>query len=147
MTEKAPKQPRQKKAKAASGSTTNKKLTLNEFRAWLSGVEEMQPDDWSPDRTQWRRIRAKIEEIVDNAHGSVRTANEVSFGDDAPRPARPSGPSLLTPAAMAVPAAPPASFVATNDMALKGQGSISGPRVKTPNIDTSGGQGYTSSLE
>jgi len=34
-----------------------------EFRAWLSGIEDMQPDDWSPSRDQWIKIRAKIDSV------------------------------------------------------------------------------------
>ena len=43
--------------------TRKKKLdaqTLNEFRAWLSGVEEMQDDGWIPNETQWELIRQRI---------------------------------------------------------------------------------------
>jgi len=40
-----------------------KKCTLKEFRAWLEGIEEIQPDSWSPDATQWNMIRQKIGSI------------------------------------------------------------------------------------
>lgn len=42
-----------------------KKQTLAEFRAWLSGVEELQPDDWAPSAEQWKLIRDKIGGIVE----------------------------------------------------------------------------------
>ena len=42
-----------------------KKQTLSEFRAWLSGVEELQPADWAPDATQWKLIREKIDNIAE----------------------------------------------------------------------------------
>ena len=41
-----------------------KEVTLAEFQAWLEGVEELQPKDWSPDATQWKLIRNKIKNIV-----------------------------------------------------------------------------------
>jgi len=41
-----------------------KKYTLNEFKAWLEGIEEIQPNDWSPDASQWEMIRSKIIAIV-----------------------------------------------------------------------------------
>lgn len=41
-------------------ATRKKKQTLAEFRAWLSGVEELQPEGWAPDATQWVLIRDKI---------------------------------------------------------------------------------------
>lgn len=40
------------------------KQTLREFRAWLQGVEELQPDNWSPDRDQWHLIRDRIDGII-----------------------------------------------------------------------------------
>lgn len=40
-------------------------LTITEFKYWLEGVEEMQPEGWTPDQRQWKRIREKIESIVE----------------------------------------------------------------------------------
>jgi len=40
-----------------------KRITLVEFRAWLEGVEELQPDNWAPNAEQWKLIRAKIDSI------------------------------------------------------------------------------------
>lgn len=42
-----------------------KKQTLAEFRAWLAGVEELQPADWAPDATQWALIRDKINHVIE----------------------------------------------------------------------------------
>lgn len=44
-------------------ATRKKKQTLAEFRAWLRGVEELQPEAWAPDATQWNLIREKINNI------------------------------------------------------------------------------------
>ncbi len=41
----------------------NKKISLLEFRAWLGGVEELQPNDWVPTGEQWKLIRKKIDTI------------------------------------------------------------------------------------
>lgn len=38
-------------------------LTLDMFKAWLQGVEEMQGPDWTPSPEQWRKIREKLEQI------------------------------------------------------------------------------------
>ena len=38
-------------------------ITLEQFRAWLAGVEDMQEDGWTPSAAQWRKIRSKIDEI------------------------------------------------------------------------------------
>jgi len=41
-----------------------KSQTLAEFRAWLEGVEELQDENWSPNKSQWDLIREKINNIV-----------------------------------------------------------------------------------
>ena len=38
----------------------SKKQTLLEFQAWLQGITEIQPDDWTPDASQWKMIYEKI---------------------------------------------------------------------------------------
>lgn len=38
-------------------------MKISEFKAWLEGAEELQPEDWVPSESQWKRIRAKIDEI------------------------------------------------------------------------------------
>lgn len=117
-----------------------KTQTLGEFKAWLSGVEEMQSQDWAPDLTQWRRIRERIENIVESAKPfkSSGAGPQVDYEHPAaPVVYRPAGPSLMTPQMMG-PAAPPPTFMNTSD--------ADGARLKTPNVDTSGGQ-YSSSLE
>jgi hypothetical protein len=43
----------------------SEKISLEKFKAWLEGVEEMQPEDWHPDATQWKKIREKIDLIND----------------------------------------------------------------------------------
>ena len=42
-------------------------LTIKEFKMWLRGVEEMQPDGWSPSQQQWARIREKIDSIEEGS--------------------------------------------------------------------------------
>lgn len=41
------------------------KISLKEFRAWLDGVEDVQPDDWAPNKEQWTKIRQQIDRIDD----------------------------------------------------------------------------------
>lgn len=36
-------------------------ITVDEFKSWLSGVEDMQEVGWSPDKVQWKKIRDKID--------------------------------------------------------------------------------------
>lgn len=35
-------------------------IDIDTFKAWLSGVEDMQGDDWTPTAEQWKKIRSKI---------------------------------------------------------------------------------------
>ena len=57
----------------------NSKISLSEFRAWLSGVEEMQDDDWAPSKTQWDTIRRKMDSIVeDETVEAVKILNELN---------------------------------------------------------------------
>lgn len=44
-----------------------KRLTLSEFKAWLQGVEELQPKGWSPTAEQWALVRSKIELISESS--------------------------------------------------------------------------------
>jgi hypothetical protein len=137
-----------KQKKTTTTSTTAavepkvKTQTLREFRAWLSGVEEMQSDDWSPDLTQWRRIRERIENISEpkNSFKSGGTGpSDEDFHPVAPMPVRASGPSAFAaPAVLMAPPAPLPTFMNTS--------GVEGARVKTPNVDSSSGQ-FTSSLE
>jgi hypothetical protein len=134
---------KQKKSKTASTETAvaakSKTQTLGEFKSWLEGVEEMQADNWAPDLTQWRRIRERIDNIVETAPRSFKSGgagpSESYEEPAAPRQLRAAGPSLLTPAAMG-PTAPPPSFMTADP----------NQRAKAPNIDTSA-QPYASSLE
>lgn len=44
-------------------STDNKKISFQEFKAWLQGVEEMQDEGWTPTAVQWKKIKDKLEQI------------------------------------------------------------------------------------
>lgn len=112
--------------KATPTTTSKKKLSLNEFRAWLSGVEEMQDESWTPSATQWRTIRAKIEEVMDVPVQQQQRTRYVDEGyDERPSgPIRPSGPS---------------AFSAPQPMQQQAPAPVPGMdgKIKTANIDTS----------
>jgi hypothetical protein len=95
-------------------------ITLAEFKAWLSGVEEMQADDWAPTLVQWRRIRAKFMQIEEDQapqrRGPIQSYPQQGYFPPADVP--PSRPQPL-----------PSSLAST---------------LKTPDIDSS--NGYQSSL-
>lgn len=66
-----------------------KAQSLTEFRAWLSGVEEMQEDGWVPNSTQWELIRERIDKIkIDD----VQDLGQVTPPQSTQRP---SGPAIM----------------------------------------------------
>ena len=38
---------------------------MEQFKAWLEGVEEMQEEGWHPTASQWQTIRAKFDLIAE----------------------------------------------------------------------------------
>ena len=110
----------------------NSKISLGEFRAWLSGVEEMQDDDWAPSQSQWDTIRRKIDLIdqVDEIVTPVATPIVPHQQQSYPVPHQPMASSLSP--------APP------KPTSLQPAGNSPGS-MKTPDIDTSSGD-YRSSF-
>jgi len=102
-----------------------KKISLAEFRAWLEGVEELQPMDWSPSLDQWQLTRNKINLIIEP------TVTNPTPGPSHQAQARtpqgiagfpvPGGGTALPPPT------PPPSAISEQSV------------VKTPDIDSSGG--------
>lgn len=127
-------------------SNKDETLTIAQFKAWLEGVEEMQPDDWTPSETQWKRIRAKIAKLcedmekqplhghhVPNVGGSVVTQYPLHN----PRASDHIHPSTLVDATVALSPTVPHKPLGVQ---------TSGVTVKTPDIDTSNGT-YVSNFE
>jgi len=59
-------------------------ITINEFKMWLEGVEEMQDAEWTPNPTQWKRIREKFNTIGDTP--PVQQSANWSGGGQVPPP-------------------------------------------------------------
>jgi hypothetical protein len=119
-----------------SDEQTTKTITISEFRHWLSGVEEMQPDDWCPDKRQWDRIREKIDSISSEPTNVVKqVAPHISghqYADSQPV-YQDNRPVQLAPSGMGRVSAPPPSGV------LFGNAENPAFPIKTPTIDTSTG--------
>ena len=47
----------------ATKRTTQKKITLSEFKTWLAGVQSMQPEGWHPNKDNWAMILTQIGNI------------------------------------------------------------------------------------
>ena len=127
-----------------------KKYTLPEFKAWLEGIEEIQPDDWCPDLDQWKMIREKIAAIVEQAPRPVApprpAARPMNMPNNPPSALSPPPTAELvqpTPAGGMTPAAQAAlaGKLPKGNIGgkLPGELSIDTAGSKTPNIDTRDG--------
>jgi hypothetical protein len=124
------------------------KISLRDFKQWLAGVEDMQPEDWTPTRDQWLRIREQIDQIKE----VVEVVEDTPAPANVPVARQPAHPQVQTlpaiqpdqssalergrPAPMVAPTANPAMVTPE-----------SGGTAKTPDIDTSGGDGYRSGFQ
>ncbi len=111
------------------------KQTLKEFKAWLQGVEELQPEGWGPNAEQWTLIRNKIdgiteekkvvEKVVSTAQPTAARNYQQNQNTHMLAPAPPVG---------GIPPAPVDMTPAARQML-----NPAGEAAKTPNIDTSDG--------
>lgn len=111
-------------------SDESKKLTVNDFKMWLGGVEEMQTEDWIPDARQWKRIREKIDQLHDVPQIQAAHYSASNY---------PVAANPLPPVAFELPTSP-AGPTHTLPPVFSTGASRS---TVTPNIDTSSGT-YTS---
>jgi len=114
----------------AAPRKTKNGTTLALFKAWLSGIEEMQGEDWVPNAEQWKRIKEKLFEIEE---APVVEAT----------PARPAAQAYVPQYA---PAPMPSAFEPAPRMQPMNQMGqpFTQPSQRTPDIDSS--NGYTSDL-
>jgi hypothetical protein len=110
-------------------------VTLAEFRAWLQGVEEMQGADWAPSAEQWRKIKAKFNDIVEEEASAPVLAPQ---GHTLRQPYQPPPFQQFAPGTMPAPERP--SMPQPLPQGL--QSGLGG--TKTPDIDST--NGYSSSL-
>ncbi len=55
---------------------TNKKITIEEFKMWLEGLETFQPTNWAPNVEQWKLIKNKIFSLSNSEKTVEKTANK-----------------------------------------------------------------------
>lgn len=128
---------------AAKKKKALKAQTLTEFKAWLSGVEEMQEEGWVPNEQQWELIRERIDRIKEDEPKKDQTTQHS---------AQPRGTHPVAQQPVDVPMIPsvPSAFDKANvreDSTLRAVRKLpptmatdpSKP-VKTPEIDTSKGE-------
>ena len=109
---------------------STKTMTIMEFRYWLEGVEEMQPEGWSPDKRQWDRIREKIDSVTSGSLVAVQQALPAPIAIAQPV-YRDSQPLQYAQSGVGRVQAPAPSGV------LFGNADNPAFPVKTPNIDSS----------
>lgn len=119
-----------------------KRVTLNEFKAWLDGVEELQPDDWTPTADQWKLIRTKIGNIKEDAPVAIQQTHQNVPQTHNRVASAPTIPGFVPP--------PDVGGIPAGEIAMSPEAKAMmkpGPdnKQKTPNIDTTDGQ-YTSSF-
>lgn len=115
-----------------------KKQTLNEFKAWLEGVEELQTDSWAPDKSQWDKIRTRIENIKPDeltVQPAGRPLENPMFATPAPS-APMTIPGYIPPPITSGIPMPPADIV----MSSAAKEMLSGPSGRTPDVDASQGE-------
>jgi len=114
------------------------KQTLREFRAWLQGVEELQAENWAPNRDQWKLIRDKIDGITVEERVIEKVVNNTVQGQNipqaAPRPVPTTLPFIPPPPTGGIPLSEIDMTPAARAMLNPQDGTI-----KTPDIDTSNG--------
>ncbi len=109
-------------------------ITISEFRHWLAGVEEMQPDGWSPDKRQWDRIREKINQLE-----AVVPAPVVQQVVQQPVPVYRDEPIANIQPQYASPGLHPRAVAPPPNNALFANADMQNVPVRTPNVDTSTG--------
>jgi hypothetical protein len=114
------------------------KQTLREFRAWLQGVEELQAENWAPNRDQWKLIRDKIDGIIEEKRTVEKVINNVVQGQTLPQATQPP-----VPAALPFIPPPPIGGIPLSDIdmtpAARAMLNPGDGKIKTPDIDTSDG--------
>ena len=123
-------------ARKAKDKEVNKEITLSEFKAWLQGVEDMQPDNWAPSKDQWARIREKIDLIIEGEGTGRMNGPRPSVTPNAPLPSRlaPAQPFVPVDQSSLAPVTLPEKPHVPNPANL-----MQGNKLLTPNIDTSNG--------
>jgi hypothetical protein len=119
-----------------------KSQTLAEFKAWLQGITEIQPANWAPDAAQWRMIKDRIDNIIEQEFQPVQTQT-IPTGPMYRAPVATSG--LPIPSSLGGPEQQVEELPRRRRQAAPPMVTVPEQKIKTPDIDTSNG-GYDSSF-
>lgn len=70
-------------------------MSMTEFRAWLKGIEDMQPSNWSPNAEQWQIIKSRIDSVVENGPTFTPSQHSPHVPQSTFTPSQHMPPSLL----------------------------------------------------
>lgn len=121
-------------------------ITVRDFKSMIEGMDMIMGDDWTPNEDQWRRIRKKIDALIETetqpkplaAGGQPVVGGSVLSKFPTSVPASiPSNAELATPPSSLTP--PVAQPVIPKSVASGPVADGTVARVKTPDIDTSSG--------
>ena len=135
----------------AKDKKENKVVTIRDFKVLIEGMDMVLGDDWVPTEDQWKRIRTKIDAMIETEDRAadrpvpgnvdpVRSSsdNELLSSFPVVPSTIPAGAAALPPEPSAL--APPAPAPAP--LAPSAMPTLEGAEVKTPDIDSS--KGYSS---
>ena len=79
-------------------------VTVSHLKAWIEGIEEFQEAGWVPNAAQWKKIREKIDQLVET---EPEEEQEDMPSVVRPNPARVVNPSAIPPSGLASTLPPP----------------------------------------
>jgi len=130
--------------KKTKAKKTQQPLTLAEFRAWLSGVEDLHPKNWHPDAAQWKLIRDKMMCIIEDPAPVVEAQPTLYY----PPGVRSAPPAMTGGLPPGITPPPPVGGIPAGEIAMSPEAKKllnAGGTSKTPDVDTSSGS-YNSSF-
>ena len=129
-------------------------VTIHDFKSMLIGMDLILGDDWTPDESQWKRIRKKIDALIETHERPGGVARPVPPFVAGSRPLPVDSTLNVNEAALlqSFPSVPVADDVPVGEGAPVGPSALTpapiqrqpvmpsdGGAVKTPDIDSSGG--------
>jgi len=67
----------------------DKLVTIRDFKVMMEGMDMVLGDDWTPTEAQWKRIRTKIDAMIDTSEQSTTVTQVYDRGVLPVNPARP----------------------------------------------------------
>ena len=72
-------------------------ISVSEFKSWISGIEDMQDDDWVPNKVQWDKIKSKINLLAETVEIEATETEPQKYYQPAAQMPWPQQPPQFTP--------------------------------------------------